>query len=104
MGGGTEHNLRLRQAFFLLQAHDELETIHVGQQDIGEQQVGLLGPDDFQRFLGARGHEHAVTVVPEHIGQGSVMTALAFDDQNGGRGLLPDFRLDLQHFPRSLAD
>jgi hypothetical protein len=43
-------------------------------------------------------------MVPEHIGQGSVMTALAFDDQNGGRGLLPDFRLDLQHFPRSLAD
>jgi hypothetical protein len=32
------------------------------------------------------------------------MTALAFDDQDGGRSLLPDFRRFLQHFPHSLAD
>ncbi|MNT08757.1 hypothetical protein D3C72_1435080 [compost metagenome] len=67
-----------------MHARDEFVAVHVRHEDVGDDQVGPLGAQYFQRVGTVGRIQQAVAAVAQQCGQELAVQHMIIDDQDGG--------------------
>src|SRR5918996_5886328 len=89
VGGCMKDNVGLGNDRISTQLTNELEAIHFGHEEVGNDQLRPFGARFLQSFGAITGRDHAVAIVLKHCRQEFSVTSVVVDNQNGGHGCSP---------------
>ena len=82
IGGGAEDHRGVRRAVVFAQPAHELVAVHARHDDIGDQQIGLLGAQQVERFHAVGCFEQAVLAAFQQQQQQLPRFRIVFCDEN----------------------